>query len=43
VTGVLELVAVTVPPGHTLLVQPYSLHGDSYLTGMYAMGMTGNQ
>ena len=43
VTGSLELVAVTIPLGQTLLVQPYALHGDSFLTGLYSMGMTGNQ
>ena len=43
VTGPLELVAVPVPFGQSILIHPYSLHGDSFLTGMYAMGMTGNQ
>jgi len=39
----LELIAVAVPFGQTLLVHPYALHGDSHLSGLYSMGMTGNQ
>lgn len=38
----LELLAVTVPFGYTLLVDVGCLHGDSTLTGLYAMAMTGN-
>jgi hypothetical protein len=38
----IELIAVTIPFGYTLLIEPMSLHGDSSLTGMYVMAMTGN-
>ncbi len=38
----LELIAVAVPFGFTLLVEPYCIHGDSSLTGLYMMAMTGN-
>lgn len=38
----LELVACPVPYGHTLLVDSGSIHGDSTLTGLYMMAMTGN-
>lgn len=38
----LELIAVTVPFGYTLLVDVGSIHGDSTLTGLYMMAMTGN-
>lgn len=38
----LELVALPVPFGYTLLVDVGSIHGDSTLTGMYMMAMTGN-
>ena len=38
----LELVAITIPFGYTLLVDSGCLHGDSTLTGMYLMAMTGN-
>ncbi len=40
--GGLELIAVTIPFGHTLLVEPWAIHGDSTLRGMYSMAMTGN-
>jgi len=38
----LELVACPVPFGYTLLVDVGSIHGDSTLTGLYMMAMTGN-
>jgi hypothetical protein len=38
----LELLACPIPYGHTLLVDPGCIHGDSALTGLYAMAMTGN-
>lgn len=38
----MELIAVTIPFGYTLLVEPWAIHGDSTLTGMYMMAMTGN-
>lgn len=38
----LELIAVTIPFGCTLLVDVGCIHGDSTLTGMYMMAMTGN-
>ena len=38
----LELIAVTVQFGYTLLVDVGSIHGDSTLTGLYMMAMTGN-
>jgi hypothetical protein len=38
----LELVACPVPFGFTLLVDVQSIHGDSTLTGLYSMAMTGN-
>jgi len=38
----LVLIAVTIPFGHTLLVEPWAIHGDSTLRGMYSMAMTGN-
>lgn len=38
----LELVACPVPYGYTLLVDVGSIHGDSTLTGLYMMAMTGN-
>ncbi len=40
--GVLELIAATVPFGYTLLVDVGAIHGDSTLTGLYMMAMTGN-
>ena len=41
-SNVLELIAVTIPFGYTLLVEPWAIHGDSTLVGMYMMAMTGN-
>jgi len=38
----LELIGFRIPFGYTLLVEPYVLHGDSSLIGLYSMGMTGN-
>lgn len=38
----LELVACPVPFGYTLLVDVGAIHGDSTLTGLYMMAMTGN-
>lgn len=38
----LELIAVTIPFGYTLLVDVGAIHGDSTLTGLYMMAMTGN-
>ena len=38
----LELIACPVPFGFTLLVDVGSIHGDSTLTGLYMMAMTGN-
>lgn len=38
----LELLAVTIPFGYTLLVKPRAIHGDSNLVGLYMMAMTGN-
>lgn len=38
----LELIAVCIPFGFTLLVEPWAIHGDSLLNGMYMMAMTGN-
>ena len=38
----LELIGVMVPFGYTLLVEPWAIHGDSNLTGLYSMAMTGN-
>jgi hypothetical protein len=38
----LELIGVQVPFGYTLLVEPWAIHGDSNLTGLYSMAMTGN-
>ncbi len=37
-----ELIAATVPYGYTLLVDVGCIHGDSTLTGLYSMAMTGN-
>jgi hypothetical protein len=42
VGDILELIAVTIPFGFTLLVEPWAIHGDSTLTGMHMMAMTGN-
>lgn len=38
----LELITVTIPFGYTLLVDVGAIHGDSTLTGLYMMAMTGN-
>eukprot|EP00122_Pirum_gemmata_P012333 Pgem_evm1s11456 len=38
----LELLAVSIPFGYTLLVDSWCIHGDSTLTGMFMMAMTGN-
>lgn len=38
----LEIVAISIPYGYTLLVEPYCIHGDSGLVGTYIMSMTGN-
>lgn len=38
----LELIAVPIRFGYTLLVDVLSIHGDSTLTGLYMMAMTGN-
>jgi hypothetical protein len=38
----LELIGATVPYGYTLLVDKGSIHGDSTMTGLYMMAMTGN-
>lgn len=42
IDGALELVAVAVPFGYTCVVDAGAIHGDSTLTGMYMMAMTGN-
>jgi len=38
----LELLAVRVPFGFTILVEPQAIHGDSTMTGNFLMAMTGN-
>lgn len=38
----LELIAVRIPYGYTLLVDVGAIHGDSTLTGLHMMAMTGN-
>jgi len=38
----LELIGVQVPFGWTLLVEPWAIHGNSNLVGLYSMAMTGN-
>jgi hypothetical protein len=38
----LELIGVRIPFGYTLLVEPWAIHGDSNLIGLYSMAMTGN-
>jgi hypothetical protein len=40
--GVLELIAVRVPLGYTLLVDKGCLHGDTTFGGLYMMGMISN-
>ncbi len=42
VGGGIELLAVEIPFGYTLLVEPQALHGDSAMYGTYMMAMTGN-
>ncbi len=36
------LFAIRIPFGYTLLVEPFAIHGDSMLKGLYMMSMTGN-
>jgi hypothetical protein len=38
----LELIGIRIPFGWTLLVEPWAIHGDSNLIGLYSMAMTGN-
>jgi hypothetical protein len=38
----IELIGFKIPFGYTLLVEPFALHGDSSLIGLYSMAMTGN-
>ncbi len=38
----LELVGIKVPYGYTLLVDSGAIHGDSTMTGLYMMAMTGH-
>lgn len=38
----LELIAISIPFGYTLLVEPWCIHGDSTINGLYSMAMTGN-
>ncbi|MDB2592771.1 hypothetical protein N9Y17_03590 [Gammaproteobacteria bacterium] len=38
----LELIAVKVPFGYTLIVEPGCIHGDTTFKGMYMMAMTSN-
>lgn len=40
--GTLSMIAAEVPYGYTLLVDVGSIHGDSTMTGMYMMSMTGS-
>lgn len=40
--SILQLLAIAIPFGYTLLVQPQAIHGDSTLVGLYSMAMTGN-
>ena len=40
--GHLDLIGVRIPFGYTLLIEPWAIHGDSTMTGMYMMAMTGN-
>jgi len=40
--GQLDLIGVRIPFGYTLLIEPWAIHGDSTMTGMYMMAMTGN-
>lgn len=38
----LQLIAISIPYGYTLLIDSYAIHGDSGLIGTYTMAMTGN-
>lgn len=38
----IDLVATRIPFGYTLLVDPWAIHGDSTLIGLYMMAMTGD-
>jgi hypothetical protein len=38
----LNLIAVHIPFGYTLVVHPFAIHGDATLIGPYLMGMTSN-
>jgi len=40
--GKLDLIGVRIPFGFTLLIEPWAIHGDSTMIGMYMMAMTGN-
>ena len=40
--GTLELIAVRIPYGYTLLVDKGCMHGDTTFRGLYMMGMTSN-
>ena len=40
--NILDLIAVRIPFGYTLIVHPYAIHGDATLTGPFAMAMTSN-
>jgi hypothetical protein len=37
-----ELIAITIPFGYTLLIEPWAIHGDATLVGRFLMAMTGN-
>lgn len=41
-TGHLRLAAIRIPFGYTLIVDPFAIHGDNTLAGIYAMAMTSN-
>jgi hypothetical protein len=38
----LILIGIYIPFGFTLLLEPFCIHGDATLTGMFMMAMTGN-
>lgn len=40
--NILQLIAIRIPFGSTLLVDAMAIHGDSTLTGLFVMSMTGN-
>ena len=42
INNTLEFIAVHISFGYTLLIEPFCIHGDSTLKGMYMMAMTGN-